>query len=143
MNVEMPANAKAIGRAASYGDLSENSEYKFALEERDLLRARLARVNQDLSIARMMTLDEVDTSQVSIFSTVELTPTDGGPAVRIHIVSPWDSNAAERRFNYKAPMSQAVLGKHVGDVIRMAFDGGPENNYSIAAILPLEPAAPP
>ncbi|MBN1489556.1 MAG: hypothetical protein JXA69_06520, partial [Phycisphaerae bacterium] len=42
LHVKMPENAKAIGEAASHGDLSENSEYKFALEERDLLRARAA-----------------------------------------------------------------------------------------------------
>ena len=40
--MKMPENARRIGEAASHGDLSENSEYKFALEERDLLRARVA-----------------------------------------------------------------------------------------------------
>ncbi len=48
VNVKMAENARAIGAAAERGDLSENSEYKFALEERDLLRARLAQMNSEI-----------------------------------------------------------------------------------------------
>ena len=48
----MRANAKAIGEAAAHGDLSENSEYRFALEERDLLRARLAQLQGQSAVGQ-------------------------------------------------------------------------------------------
>src|SRR6185295_11961836 len=64
VNVKMKENAKAIGDAAAHGDLSENSEYKFALEERDLLRARVAGIQNELNLARLLTPDDVTTDAV-------------------------------------------------------------------------------
>ncbi|MCB9867224.1 MAG: hypothetical protein H6816_11410 [Phycisphaerales bacterium] len=52
VNVKIRENAIAIGRAAELGDLSENSEYKFALEERDLLQARLAQMQKEMDLFR-------------------------------------------------------------------------------------------
>src|SRR4029078_11306245 len=37
INVKMKENAKAIGEAAAHGDLSENSEYKVALQRLGVL----------------------------------------------------------------------------------------------------------
>ena len=133
-NVLMPANSRAISAAAAHGDLSENSEYKFALEERDLLKARAARSQQELGAARLITADEVPTDHVTIYSRVELHPVGGGDPVRVGIVSPWDSNVTELRFNYKAPFSQLLLGKRVGETVRLSIDAGPETEFTIAAL---------
>lgn len=133
-NVEMPANAKAIGEAASHGDLSENSEYKFALEERDLLRARAARIQNELAMARVLHPGEVPDDHVSIYGRVELEPLEGGERTMIQIVSPWDSDVAQHRYNYKAPLSQALLGKKAGERAAVALGGGEEREYRIRSI---------
>lgn len=133
-NVLMPANSRAIAAAAAHGDLSENADYKCAMEERDLLKARAARVQNELAQARLITVDEVATDHVSIYSRVQLVPAAGGEPTVVCIVSPWDSNVADRKFNYKAPFSQLLLGKQVGQVVRLAFDGGPEADYRIQTI---------
>ncbi|MCG3178210.1 MAG: Transcription elongation factor GreA [Phycisphaerae bacterium] len=135
-NVEMPANAVAIGRAASYGDLSENSEYKYALEERDLLRARAARIANELAMARTIHPGEVPADHVAIYSRVQLQLAGDDQAKLIQIVSPWDSDVTAGRFNYKAPLSQQLLGKKPGERVTLSFDGGPEQQFTIAGVLP-------
>lgn len=138
-NVLMPANSRAIAAAAAHGDLSENSEYKFALEERDLLKVRAARVQQELAQARLLAASDVPTDHVSIYSRVELAPlspadAEGGAIVVVEIVSPWDSDASRLRFNYKAPMSRQLLGKRVGDTVTLALDAGPQRQFRIARL---------
>ncbi len=44
--VKMPAILKTIAEAKAMGDLSENFEYKSALEEKDLVNSRLKEINE-------------------------------------------------------------------------------------------------
>src|SRR5206468_11913087 len=91
-NVQMRDNARRIGEAASYGDLSENSEYKFALEERDLLRARLAQINRELSVARLLTADIVPTESIGVGTKATLRNTADGSTRTITFLGPFDTN---------------------------------------------------
>jgi len=123
VNVKMRDNAKAIGAAGERGDLSENSEYKCALEERDLLRARLAQMNAELAMARVMTTGDVPTDYVGVGTRVVFEPTGGGERYETSFVSPWDADHAKGWFNYKAPLAQGIMGKRIGDVVRFEHAG--------------------
>ncbi len=123
VNVKMRENAKAIGEAAAHGDLSENSEYKFALEERDLLRARLAQMNDELSLARILTPDDVPTGHVGIGQRVKLQPKAGGPPMDLLIVGAGDSDLAGHSYSYKTPLAAELLGKSKGDEVTLSLDG--------------------
>ena len=120
VNVKMKENARAIGAAAERGDLSENSEYKFALEERDLLRARLAQMNSEIASARVMTPGDVPTDHVGIGSRVIFRRVEDGAPYEITFVGPWEADQAKGWVNYKAPLAQGVMGKRIGD--RVTFD---------------------
>jgi transcription elongation factor GreA len=133
VNVKMRENAKAIGEAAAHGDLSENSEYKFALEERDLLRARLAQYNREISLARVIEPHDVPTDHVSIGQRVTLKPLTGGEPVMMTILGVNDGDIAKRVFSYRTPLAASVLGKKVGDTAAVAFDGQ-EAQYQIEQI---------
>lgn len=133
VNVKMRDNARAIGAAAELGDLSENSEYKFALEERDLLQARLAQMNGELNKARVMSVDDVPTDHVGIGTRAVLKRTTDGVLYEITFVGPWDADSEHRWFNYKAPFAEKVLGKKIGDVID--FDhAGATGSYEIVEL---------
>ena len=123
VNVKMRENAKRIGEAAAHGDLSENSEYKFALEERDLLRARLARVNQELSLARLIEPHQVPTDHVGIGSRVVLRSTADGSTREMTILGPFETDVERGIYNYRAPVAAAVLGKRVGERATLLIDG--------------------
>jgi transcription elongation factor GreA len=123
VNVKMKENARAIGRAAELGDLSENSEYKFALEERDLLRARLAQMNAEVSKARVLKPDEVPADHVGIGNRVALRRVGDGLDYQITFVGPWEADASKGWYNYLAPMAQGILGKRIGEQVEFNHSG--------------------
>jgi transcription elongation GreA/GreB family factor len=135
VNVKMRENAKAIGEAAAHGDLSENSEYKFALEERDLLRARVAQINSELSIARVLEPHMVPFDQVGIGHRLTLQPTDGGDPVIMSILGINDTDLPAKSYSYKTPIARQVLGRRVGDVLHVSF-GDHEGDYRIEKLDP-------
>lgn len=132
VNVTMRDNARRIGEAASYGDLSENSEYKFALEERDLLRARLAQMNAELSKARTLDSGEVPTDHVGVGSRVKLRGANGAER-SIVFLGPFDADVDRGIFNYLAPMSQKLMGKTLGDKLTISL-GAAEEEFEIVSI---------
>ncbi len=125
VNVKMRDNARAIGAAAERGDLSENSEYKFALEERDLLRARLAQMNAEMAIARVLNPGDVPTDHVGIGTRVAFERIDDGNRYELTIVGPWDADHERNWYNYKTPLAQGILGKRVGDVVEFEHTASP------------------
>ncbi len=117
VNVKMKENAKAIGEAAARGDLSENSEYKFALEERDLLRARLAQMQDELSLAKLIEPDAIPTDEVGIGSRVTLKDQASLRTVAMTFLGPWDTSLERGIYNYRSPLGQSIMGRRVGDTV--------------------------
>ena len=115
VNVKMHENAKRIGEAASHGDLSENSEYKFALEERDFLRARLAQMNNDLALSRALEVYQVPSDFVGVGTRVVLREVTDNTTREMTFLGPFDTDVDNGIFNYKAPVCQELMGLHVGD----------------------------
>ncbi|HYG67446.1 MAG TPA: transcription elongation factor GreA, partial [Anaeromyxobacteraceae bacterium] len=64
--------ADAIAEARAQGDLSENAEYDAAKEAQGHLEARIAKLEETLSNARVVDEDSVDTSRVRILSIVRV-----------------------------------------------------------------------
>ena len=133
INVKMRENARAIGRAAEHGDLSENSEYKFALEERDLLRARLAQMNQEIAIAKVIDPEEISTDHIGIGTQAVFRRRSDGREYEMSFLGPWEADVAKGVFNYKAPLPQRLMGKRAGDVVEFDHTGA-EGEYEIIAV---------
>ncbi|MHC4697555.1 MAG: GreA/GreB family elongation factor, partial [Planctomycetota bacterium] len=117
VNVKMTENARAIGRAAARGDLSENSEYKFALEERDLLRARLAQMNDEVQRAEIISPADVPTDHIGIGTKAVFERVSDKERFEMSFVGSWEADAENGSFNYKAPLPQRLMGKCIGDVV--------------------------
>lgn len=123
VNVKMHENAKRIGEAAALGDLSENSEYKFALEERDFLRGRLAGINQALALARPIEPHNVPSDHVSVGSRVTLRHVSDGSQRVMTFLGSFETDVDNGIFNYHAPVSQKLMGLRVGDRATLTLDG--------------------
>jgi transcription elongation GreA/GreB family factor len=133
VNVTMRENAKRIGEAAQLGDLSENSEYKFALEERDMLRARLALMNNELSVAQVIEALDVPTDYAGIGSKATLKNLETGEVKSLTFVGPFEGDIELGLYNYKAPVCQKLMGLHIGERARVALDGH-EREWEVVAI---------
>ena len=133
INVKMPENARRIGEAASHGDLSDNAEYKFALEERDLLRARLAQMQEQLGLAKVIQAQDVETDRVGVGARVIFRHLDTGSPAEMVFLGPWDADIERHVYNYKAPVAQALMGKTVGQTVELTT-ADPQGSYEIVAI---------
>jgi len=133
LEVTMPANSRAIGEAAEKGDLSENSEWQFAIEERRRLQARAAQMQDELTMARTLHADDVPTDHVGIGSRVRLRPTAGGEPVELTFLGPWDSDVEKHVYSYRTPIALAVMGKKAGDLVTLQL-AGKEAEYIIESI---------
>ncbi len=131
--VKIPENARAIGEAAARGDLSENSEYKFALEERDLLQARLLRIQNELAIGRLLTVNDISTDEVGIGTRVVLQAVDGSERRDMAILGPWEADVERGVFKYQAPVCMKLRGLRAGDTVELDMGSGPRS-YRIEAI---------
>lgn len=136
VNVKMRENAKAIGAAAEHGDLSENSEYKFALEERDLLRARLAQINLEMSMARVLEPEDVPSDHVGIGHRVFLDGADSAGEASLTILGPWESDLSRRIYSYQTPLAKRLLGRKAGETVVLVLDEK-EQAYRIKGFEPV------
>jgi transcription elongation GreA/GreB family factor len=132
-DIKIPANARAIGAAAAHGDLSENSEWKFALEERDMLAARAMKMQEEISQARVIHPQDVPTETVGVGSRVRLTRLPDGEEFSLAFLGPWDGDPEKGIYSYQTNMAQELMGKGVGDEAVLKI-GGEENTYRIERI---------
>jgi transcription elongation factor GreA len=133
MEIELPENSRAIGVAAAKGDLSENSEWQFAVEEQRRLNSRASGLQNELAISRALTIYDVPATSVGIGSRVTL-DTPHGP-VDVTILGPWESDAPNRVCSYQTPVALALLGRTVGDAVTVKLDGE-DCHCTIAATRP-------
>ncbi len=131
--VKIPQNAKSVAEAAARGDLSENSEYKFALEERDLLQARLMRMQNEMAAARLLNASDVSTDSVNIGTKVTLAAVDGSDHRSMTILGPFEADAERGIYNYRAPVCARLRGLLIGHTVRLDLGPG-EKEYRVVAI---------
>jgi transcription elongation GreA/GreB family factor len=132
IEVKMLENARAIGEAAAHGDLSENSEWKFALEERDLLAARARKMQDEIGRSHVIRHEDIPTDTVGIGSRV-LLRRDDGDQLEMTFMGPWDSDLSSHVYAYQTPLAQDLMGKKVGDEVSCKLEGH-EGTYRIEAL---------
>ena len=113
---QLPASKLAIEAARELGDLRENSEYKMAREHDELLCARRAQLERDISSANVFDFNTTPTDKVGIGSIVSL-KSDKGELLTCSIMGAWDSNTDKNIFSYQTPLAQALLEHKVGETV--------------------------
>jgi len=122
---KLPKNFEDIGRAAAFGDLSENAEYTSALEERDRLTKKATELKADLDRVRIITPSLLKEGEISVGSRVRLVNPRDGREVTYRIFGPWDSKPDEGILSYRSPLAINLLGKRQGDDVQLP--GGEEH----------------
>ena len=133
VNVELLRNSQEIGKAASRGDLSENSEFTAALEERDRLTERANSMRDELRHARTLDPAAVSGLEVNVGTTVHLRNVTTGRERSATFLGPWDADLPRHVYSYLAPLSGRFMGKKKGEHVRASFDEG-EAEYEIVSI---------
>lgn len=127
VSVKIPENKEAISIAREHGDLKENSEYKMARQDQDMLLARKSLLETQISKARLTDFTEANNEIVSIGSLVDVVQQSSGQLHRFAILGAWDSNPEENILSYKTPLAQSLLSKKVNDIISVKIDGNEDS----------------
>ena len=132
---KIPENSKEIALARSYGDLSENFEFKAAKQMQAVLMRRKAELEQALHNARGTAFENPDTSRVSIGTIVTLRDSDSGKEEAYTILGAWDGDPERNIISYQTAIGQALLGHKSGEVVTLNTEHATAN-FEIVSIEP-------
>ena len=116
--------ARAIAEARDKGDLSENAEYDAAKNHQGYLEARINELEKIMMNARVLDLSSVDTSKVSIFTTVRMKNMKMNKEVTYKLVSENEANTKESKISVTSPIGKGLLGKVVGEIAQVTIPAG-------------------
>ncbi|WP_028563765.1 transcription elongation factor GreA [Paenibacillus pinihumi] len=125
--------AARIKLAISYGDLKENSEYHSAKDDQAFMETRIMQLEKMLNKAKVVEAGQMDLSNVQIGSTVILNDIEFSEKVEYKIVGPAEADVVDNKISYESPLGKELLGKKVGDKIRVAAPMG-EIQYELLEI---------
>ena len=113
-----------IAVAKSFGDLSENSEYDAAKEAQAMLEMKISNLKATLAEAKIIDPSKLSNETVQILSTVEVKNTKLGAKMKYTIVSESEANLKEGKISSTTPIAQGLLGKRVGDIVKIQIPKG-------------------
>jgi transcription elongation factor GreA len=132
--VERPGIIKAIAEARAHGDLSENAEYHAAKERQGFIEGRIRELEAKLSGAEVIEPPK-EGRRVTFGSTVRLRAPDG-KEMRYQIVGSDEADPAIGRISILSPIGRTLIGKEVGDEVKVQAPGGTRELEIVEANFP-------
>ena len=123
-NVERPNITKEIAEARDKGDLSENAEYDAAKDAQGMLEAKIAKLEEQLSQARVLDESELDTSSVHLLTKVTIKNIDNDAVLTYVIVPESEADLMDKKISVESPIAQGLLGKKVGEIAEIEVPSG-------------------
>ncbi len=125
-DVKIPANSEAIGKAASLGDLSENSEWEAAIEEQRNLTTRAMEIEEELRKVELLENAMIPDDTIAPGTEVRYREAESGKENVIAILGPWDGDDFQGKqvVSYRAPLAAGLLGLSTGDTSTLTLPSG-------------------
>jgi transcription elongation factor GreA len=133
---ERPSIIKAIAEARAHGDLSENAEYHAAKERQGFIEGRIRELESKLGAAEVLEPPR-DGDRITFGSTVRLRGADG-KELRYQIVGSDEADPAAGRVSILSPLARTLIGKEVGDEVKVQAPGGAKTYEVLAVNFPWE-----
>lgn len=121
MHVELP---KEILKARAHGDLSENAEYHAAKDRQGFVNARLGQLRKRLAEVSMIDFTKIPRDRSGLGSIVVVMDTNRNEEVTYYLVTTEEADAPNGRVSTTSPIGRALLGKKVGDEVKVQSPGG-------------------
>jgi len=128
--VKLPAVLERLWEAKAMGDLSENFEYKSALEDKDLINSRISEISSLIDDVEIIKEEKKSKSDKIIDYGSKVTiQTDDNDVYTVTIVGTWettmgfDKNLRTEKDSFKisfeSPIGIAIKWKKAGDIVKM------------------------
>lgn len=125
INEDIPRNSREIAQARSYGDLSENYEFKAAKEMQGLLLRRRSEWEAMLHRVRPTDFRDLPTDRAGLGTGVRLRYPDGREE-QYFILGEWDQDSVLHIVSSQTRLAQALVGCRPGDRVRVPTEHGEE-----------------
>ena len=139
VKTKIPENSREIALARSYGDLSENFEFKAAKQMQSVLIRRKAELEQMLHNARGTSFENADTSRVSIGTIVTLRNVETNKEESYTVLGAWDGDPDRHVISYQTAIGQSLLGHEIGETVSLSTEHGTPAQCTIVSIHPAPP----
>jgi transcription elongation factor GreA len=125
VNVRRPRLAALLKEAISQGDLSENADYADAKEQQAFLEGRIKYLENLLRVATILDDREDGKASGLVQPGLEVTvQMDGEPPETYRIVGAAEADPRSGKISNESPLGAALLGRRVGDTVRVQTPGG-------------------
>ena len=115
---------KEILKARAHGDLSENAEYHAAKERQGFVNARLGQLKKRMGEVAMIDVTKIPHDRVGLGSHVVVLDSGKDEKIAYHLVTSEDADVTQGRISTSSPIGKSLLGKEVGDMIKLVTPGG-------------------
>jgi len=128
-----PEIVEAIEIAREHGDLKENAEYHAAKEQQSFNEGRIAELEGAIGAAQVIDPSEFTGDTVKFGAKVQIVDEETDEEKTVQIVGEYESNADEGRISITAPIARALIGKSVGDSVKVTTPKG-QVDYEILEV---------
>jgi transcription elongation factor GreA len=115
---------REILKARAHGDLSENAEYHAAKERQGLVNARLGQLQKRLADFSMIDMSKIPHDRVGLGSRVVVLDVKTSAEITYTLVTSEEADAPQGKISTASPIGKSLLGKEVGDTVKMQAPGG-------------------
>lgn len=126
--------AEKIRVARGFGDLSENSEYDEAKNEQALVEARIAKLEEQIKNAKVVSYAHLSTDTISVGTTIRIKDLEFDEEESYRLVSAVESGADMNTITDESPVGAAVIGHKIGDVVDVQLPSGDIAKFEILDI---------
>ena len=123
-SIERPSVIAAISEARSHGDLSENAEYHAAKERQGWVEGQIADIEDRISRAQVIDVSKLSGQNIMFGATVTVIDEDTEEEGRYQVVGDHEADVKLGKISLSSPLSRAMIGKEVGDVVEVVTPGG-------------------
>ncbi len=121
LRVDLP---REISKARAHGDLSENAEYHAAKERQGIVNMRLGQLQARLRMLSMVDMSRIPRDRVGLGSWVTVLDLAKDEEVTYQLLTSEEADVAQGRISTTSPIGKALLGKQVGDTVKVTIPGG-------------------
>jgi len=129
--VDRPRIINEIAAARAHGDLKENAEYHAAREQQGFMEGRIQHLESTISHAHIIDVEKLNPGNRVVFgATVTLSDEETAAESTYQIVGDVEADIKHNRIAVSSPISRALIGREVGDVVVVRAPAG-DREYEI------------
>jgi transcription elongation factor GreA len=121
LRIDLP---REIAKARAHGDLSENAEYHAAKERQGIVNARLGQLRARLRELSMIDVSRIPRDRAGLGSSVTVLDLTKDEEIIYKLVTSEEADVTAGRISTTSPIGRALLGKQVGDTVKVQIPGG-------------------